>query len=699
MKVNKRHFWTIVLIIISVAALCAVLPAQQKKTSVKDLPPQYQKWLQEEVVYIITSKERDVFLQLESDRERNIFIEAFWKQRNPDPNSAENAFKVEHYKRLAYANQWLGKNSPTQGWRTDRGRIWILLGQPKEIQAYENMYDLRPVITWFYDGMAEYGLPGSFYVVFWKKDIVDDYRLYSPINDGPQQLMQHYMGDMTDATSAYQALMRIEPAVATVSLSLIPGEAQYSMSPSLASEILIKQSIPDAPHVKVKDEYAEKLLKYKNIIEVDYTANYIDNESLISVFQDPSGMSFVHYLIEPKRLTFEQTANGYHTALEITGRVSDMKDQSVYQFDRSIPLDMSEPMMAQIKARFFSLQDLFPVTPGQYKINLLLKNRLSREFTSVEAVILVPEPAAFSMSPPVLAYKTDRESRFKGQNKSFLLGGVQFVPSPRNAFAADDTLSLYFQLHGIPAELRANGAVQYTIERQTETMKLPEKVKTVTRNLREIPDPGNIFEEFPLGGMTPSHYTITVAVLDASQAEKLKARVDYDIRGATTINRAWVLSLPQPPTSDPTFANIIGAQLLAKKDLAKARPLLEQAFRRDPSNPKFALDYVRALIEAKDFRAVGDVAKPFLADERRYDFLEFVGAAAQEIGTYAEAIVHYKDYLAHFGTNIAILNAVGECHQKLGNAAEALVAWEKSLQIEPNQPALKDKVRALKDKK
>jgi len=698
MNVKKRALLTIVLIVISVAALVASLPAQKKK-SVNDLPPEYKKWLQEEVVYIITPKERDVFLQLDSDRERNIFIEAFWKQRNPDPNAKENAFKTEHYSRIKYVNQWFGKNSPTQGWRTDRGRIYILLGQPKEVQAFENMYDLRPVITWFYDGMAEYGLPGSFYVVFWKKDIVDDYRLYSPINDGPQQLMIHYSGDMTDATGAYQQLLKIEPSVANVSLSLIPGEWQYSSSPSLASEILIKQSIPEAARVKVRDEYAEKLLKYKNVIEVDYTANYIDNESMINVFQDPSGLAFVHYLIEPKRLTFEQTASGYRTDLEINGRVTDMRNNSVYQFDRAVPLDMSEPMMAQIKAKFFSFQDLFPLTPGQYKVSLLLKNRLSREFTSLEANILVPEPTAFSMSPPVAAYKTDRESRYRGQNKSFLLGGVQFVPSPRNAFTVDDTLSLYFQLHGVPAELRANGAVQYTIERQNETMKLPEKVKSLVRSLRDIPDLGNIFEEFPLAAYVPSHYILTVAVVDASTAEKLKARLDFDIRGATTINRAWVLSLPQPPTSDPSFTNIVGSQLLAKREMAKARTLLEEAYRRDPSSPKYALDYVRALVDLKDFRGVGDVAKPFLGDERRYDFLEFAGTAAQELGSYADAIALYKDYLSHFGTNIGILNAIGECHLKLGNAAEALVTWEKSLEIEPNQPALKDKVRALKDKK
>jgi len=690
-----RHALLFIIILVGV---CALLPAQKKKTA-KDLPPQYQKWLVEEVAYIITAKERDVFLQLESDRERNIFIEAFWKQRNPDPNSTENAFKIEHYKRITYANQWLGKNSPTPGWRTDRGRIYIILGQPKEIQAFENLYDLRPVITWFYDGMADYGLPGSFYLVFWKKDIVDDYRLYSPINDGPQQLMQHYAGDMADATTAYEALMKIEPAVGSVSLSLIPGETQFSAAPSLASEILIKQSIPEAPHYKIKDEYAEKLLKYKNIIEVDYTANYIDNEALISVFQDPSGLSFVHYLIEPKRLSFEQTTTGYRTTLEINGRVTDRQNNSIYQFDRTIPLDLTEAQMAQIKSKFFSLQDLFPLTPGQYKVNLLLKNRLSREFTSVEADILVPDPAVFSMSPPVLAYKTDRESRFKGQNKSFLLGGVQFVPSPRNAFAADDGLSLYFQLHGLPAELRTGGSVQYTIQRQTETMKLPETVKVVTRSLREIADPGNIFEQFPLAGMTPSHYTLNVAVLDASKAEKLKTKVDFDIRGATSLNRAWVLSLPQPASTDPSFANIVGSQLLAKKDLAKARPLLESAYTRDPGSPKYALDYVLALLEAKDYRAVIEVAKPFLADERRYDFLQPAGAARQELGAYAEAIAHYKDYLSHFGTNIGILNSIGDCYVKLGSAAEALAAWERSLQLEPNQPALREKVKALKDKK
>ena len=153
-----------VLALIAIALLGAVAgaAAPQKKLTPKDLPPQYRKWLEEEVVYIISPKERDVFLQLESDRERNIFIDAFWKQRDPDLTTEENEFKTEHYKRIQYANHGSAGTSPGAGWRTDMGRIYIILGEPKSTEKYENEISLRPTILWFYDGMAEYGLPGSF---------------------------------------------------------------------------------------------------------------------------------------------------------------------------------------------------------------------------------------------------------------------------------------------------------------------------------------------------------------------------------------------------------------------------------------------------------------------------------------------------------------------------------------------------------
>lgn len=82
-------------ILLILTAVLLAFPCQgfsQKKSS-KDLPPQFKKWLEEEVIFIITSLEKNVFLQLETDRERELFIEAFWKQRDPTQGTPTNEFK------------------------------------------------------------------------------------------------------------------------------------------------------------------------------------------------------------------------------------------------------------------------------------------------------------------------------------------------------------------------------------------------------------------------------------------------------------------------------------------------------------------------------------------------------------------------------------------------------------------------------
>ncbi|MBU4204556.1 MAG: GWxTD domain-containing protein, partial [Acidobacteria bacterium] len=319
--------------------------SQESKSS-KDLNPEFRKWLEEEVVYIITPKEKEIFLQLQTDRERLIFVEAFWKQRDPTPNIPGNEFKEEHYNRIKYVENWFGRDVPGKGWRTDMGRIYITLGPPKSIERYENSGEIYPVVIWFYDGMAEFRLPNSFNIVFFKKDGTGVYQLYSPVRYGPQSLLIHYYGDSTEYLNAFYKIMDIEPAVARVSLTLLSGENEDILQLSLASEVLISQKVPAAPYEKVKDSYAEKLLKYKDIVEVDYSANYIDNDSLIRVLQDKSGNFFVHYLIEPSRLTFEEYQGSFHANLEINGQVTDQSGKSIYQFDRTVPINFDRDQMS-----------------------------------------------------------------------------------------------------------------------------------------------------------------------------------------------------------------------------------------------------------------------------------------------------------------------------------------------------------------
>src|SRR5262249_11814189 len=92
----------------------------------QELSKPYKKWLDEDVSYIITDEERAAFRQLSNDEERDNFIEAFWQRRDPTPDTEENEFKEEHYQRIAYANEHFAAGVP--GWKTDRGRIYIVFG-------------------------------------------------------------------------------------------------------------------------------------------------------------------------------------------------------------------------------------------------------------------------------------------------------------------------------------------------------------------------------------------------------------------------------------------------------------------------------------------------------------------------------------------------------------------------------------------
>ena len=125
------------------------LTEKQKQRNAKafkaEVSQTYKKWLNEDVRYIITPEEEAVFKSLSNDEERDNFIENFWLRRDPTPDTPENEFKDEHYRRIAYANEHFAAGIP--GWKTDRGRIWIMYGKPDETDShpsggtYERPYD------------------------------------------------------------------------------------------------------------------------------------------------------------------------------------------------------------------------------------------------------------------------------------------------------------------------------------------------------------------------------------------------------------------------------------------------------------------------------------------------------------------------------------------------------------------------------
>jgi GWxTD domain-containing protein len=499
------------LLAIAMLAMCFSLPSLSEKELISKLPPQHRRWLTEEVTYIITPSEKEVFLQLTSDRERDSFINAFWKQRNPNPNLPENEFKKEHYRRIAYANNWFGKDSPGPGWRTDMGRVYITLGEPHSIERYESDNDVYPTVVWFYQGMASKGLPDSFSVVFFKQHGLGEYELYSPVKYGPQALMRNYEGDATSYLDAYYALLDIQPQLAAVSLSLITGEP-VGVTPSLASELLIREKIPETPQRNIKDIYASNFLKYKGQIEVDYADNFIESSSQLNVVRDRSGYYFIHYLIEPKRFSLEEYKGKYYTTIEISGNISDASGRMITQIARKIPIEISQSQMARVKDKLFSFQDMMPVIPGKFHITVFWKNLTTKEFTSMEKDFVIPAGDKLGMSALLLA---NRRSDAAGPAvyKPFRFSGSHLLPSPRNDFLSSDDLTVFLQLSGLTPELEKSGSLEFSLVRREE------KVLSVTHSLREFSSLPDVIQTFPLKGYSAAYYTLRVALLDGARKE------------------------------------------------------------------------------------------------------------------------------------------------------------------------------------
>jgi len=119
-----------------IALLTSLSGTAQQKSNV-GLPPRYNKWIGEDVRWIITPQERGEFLELSTDKQRDSYVIEFWKRRNPNPDSKNNAFKEEHYRRLAFSNEHFATKIP--GWKTDRGHVFIVYGPPDSIVKHSSI--------------------------------------------------------------------------------------------------------------------------------------------------------------------------------------------------------------------------------------------------------------------------------------------------------------------------------------------------------------------------------------------------------------------------------------------------------------------------------------------------------------------------------------------------------------------------------
>ncbi|OGD28308.1 MAG: hypothetical protein A2Y56_11970 [Candidatus Aminicenantes bacterium RBG_13_63_10] len=691
---SKTFFCILGLLTLAAFVSASAQKSQVKGLKPKDLPELYYKWLEEEVVYIISPVERDVFLKLQSDRERDLFIEAFWKHRDTNTATEENEYKREHYRRVNHANHFYGRVTTKPGWKTDRGRIYIILGEPNDIQRFEGQSQTYAAEVWFYQDQSDRGLPPGFNVVFYQPRGIGDYILYSPVEDGPMALLTSYYGDPVDYQEAYNQLAEHLPELAAVSISLIPGEESAALGrPSLTSQMLLQQ-VEMSGWKMVEEKYARKFLEYKDIVEVEYSANYMDSDSFVRVFEAPNGLIFIHYALEPARLSVAEHEGRFYATFRVNGTLTAEDGRLVFQFEKTLTPSFDREQMNDIQRQPFIAHDMFPVVPGSYRLSLLVKNEVSKEFTTLEQNLSVLDrQAGPRMMPILLAYKTAPAAPAADRLRPFQLAGLQLYAQANRVFVRSDTLTLGLQVLDLPKAVRDGGELVFTFLRDDQMF------RTFSRPLSSYREASEFLESVPLADFTPAHYKVTVGL--AFQGGTLvSASEEFIVTHRDSIPRPWVYAKVLPGPSDPVHLYFVGLQLYNLSRLSEARAVLERAVASQPGAWEYALTLSQTCLAMKDYERVERLLEPFLDRDKpaKYEIYVVLGRALQEAGRLERAAEILDAAVSHYGVNTTLLNSLGECYLGLGRKNEARVVWKKSLELSPDQPALRRSLEALKEK-
>jgi tetratricopeptide (TPR) repeat protein len=418
----------------------------------------------------------------------------------------------------------------------------------------------------------------------------------------------------------------------------------------------------------------------------------MDSDYMASIIQDNSGIAYVHYLIEPTKLSVGFYENTYRTTLEVSGQVADLNGRTIYQFNKNIPIQFDETMLQRIQALPFSFQDAFPLVEGNYKFSVLLKNKVSKEFTSLEQDIIVPSfHSSQEMTKLILAPHIKDVSTASGR-KPFRSGGIQIYPAPRNEFTINEKLYVFFQIPTINQDLIENGRVVYTLYKQDQQIQKRE------RELRPFSPKGQFLQEFPLRDLAPAHYRIEAQVFSGQNEEILLEIAYFSISHAEAIPRPFVVSDYAFNPENPMTDYVLGGQYFNQGNQEKATQYLERAYRKRPESLTFAEGYGRILYHSQQYEGTKNILMAFAENEQDdYKFLQLLGDSLQKLEQYEEAITYYKQYLDYYGTNLPVLNAVGLCYIELGNNEEALIALERSIEINPKQEDIKKLIARIKE--
>jgi GWxTD domain-containing protein len=508
---------------------------RKMKRTLKELDSAYRQWLSEDVTYIISPEERNAFLQLDTNEEREQFIEQFWLRRSSNPDLPENDFKEEHYRRIAYANEHFASGIP--GWKTDRGRMYIMWGPADEVESHPTggTYDrpmeegggsttTYPWETWrwrYLEGIGE-----NIILEFVDPSGSGEYHL--TMDPSEKDALLHVPGaglslmEEMGMASKTDRFTRSDGTNLPTSLGGTPA----SMNEFSRLELYAKVNKP--PEVKFKDLEAVVTSRIvRDQLHFNWRTDYlkVTNDTVLVP---------VTVQVPNSQLSF-QAKDGIHSAtMNIFIRVSTLTGRVVQTLEDPVSRDFPDSLYQQSLKLQSIYQKAVPLRPGLYRLDLVIKDVQSGNIGVVNSRLQVPryEDDKLETSSLILADGNKLEhvpSKQIGTGQ-FVLGSTKVVPRLEADFTTAERLGIYMQVYNLKPDdktHKSSATFQYTVKKGQEQIM---QFKETSAEMKQTGEQVTIERLLPLATLLPGKYSLEVNATDTLSNQTISRSAEFTVK-------------------------------------------------------------------------------------------------------------------------------------------------------------------------
>ncbi|MBK9168259.1 MAG: GWxTD domain-containing protein [Bryobacterales bacterium] len=501
----------------------------------RELETPYRKWLNEDVTYIITDEERQAWKRLATDEEREQFIEQFWLRRDPTPDSSENEYKEEHYRRIAYANERYASGIP--GWKADRGRIYITFGPPDEIESHPSggTYErppeegggttsTYPFEKWRYRWIE--GIGTDIIIEFVDPTMTGEYRmtmdpsekdalLYVP-NAGLTLMEQMGMSSKVDRFTRTDGT-RLGEAFGGQPMRMNQFERLQQFS-----------RLQRPPTIKFKDLEAQvdSTIKF-NLLPLKVRADFFP-------VTENSIITNVTIQLDNRDLQFQMKEGMQKAVVNMYARISTMSRRVVNIFEDTVTVEALPEQLQTVSERSSIYQKSIPLPPGIYRLNVVVKDLVGGNMNNYEMALNVPrlDPDTLSSSTLILADLIEKVPTRSIGSGQFVIGSTKVRPRVTDSFKRDEKMGIYFKLYNFEADEETRkpiGTIDYEVVKNGTN----EKIFEFSEEVASLPNASaaqvTVEKLLPLASFQPGEYTLKLRVHDKVSDQTLTPTATFTV--------------------------------------------------------------------------------------------------------------------------------------------------------------------------